>query len=58
MLEHWYNDNIIVSSAASLFWINQDRKSISFKCLQVNVDEDIENNKDDNFSFMVHSIFQ
>lgn len=60
MLEHWYNDNMIVSTAAqcSLFWINQDRKSTSFKCLQVNVDDDVDDNNEDNFSFMFHSIFQ
>lgn len=49
-----------VSTAAkySLFWINQDRKTISFKCLQVNVDEDVDDNNDDNPSFMFHSVFQ
>lgn len=57
MLEHLYND-MIVSAAASLFWINQDRKSNSFKCLQVNVDEDVDDNNEDTFSFLFHSIFQ
>lgn len=57
VLEHWFHDNMIVSAAAkhSLFWINKERKSISSKCLQVNVDEDVDDNNDDNFSFPVCS---
>lgn len=41
-----------MSTAAkySLFWINQDRKHVSFKRLQVNED-DVED-KDDNFSLL------
>lgn len=50
---------MVVSAVAKhiLFWINQDRKSISLKCLQVNVDEDVDDNSDDHFSFMFHYIF-
>lgn len=41
-----------VSTAAKscLFWINQDRKCVSFEYLQVNED-DVED-KDDNFSLL------